>query len=308
MRYIILLLATSILYSGSGLTLKVVEKNPDNQSLVIQKKRKTIKTYQFKTMHLSIVKNNTQKNRLVIIAERYQFHILSLKTLKLSGPFAPKFNGMGADSQSGMLTKMFLHHNFFGGRSVDSGPFLFQIKNINKPVEITSTTTTVGHYLILQHKKQRQIIDTIHNRAMNDHLSQSIKDIEKLKIYLKKKLLLGDSIRSYNLYSHNKKAYQEWRTIEKEWRKNTLSSCIKKYTIKLSCSGRKGSCERVILHTIFDIDQNGDVQGVDVVKRSLCKHPNAVQKCLLKPFLKKKFPKPLRKMRLYTILGAALKC
>ena len=103
-----------------------------------------------------------KERKFVIIAGPNNFRILNLYNNKIIGAFKPKFFGVGADAQSGMLSdlKIIMDGRFIIGYCVDSGTFLFDLTNLYKPKEIFSVNipyTYKNHFYILPNANDKQL-------------------------------------------------------------------------------------------------------------------------------------------------------
>lgn len=114
--------------------LKVYEET-DKGSLELISKELSNDSNMFSYKFAVDFKKNTIK--FVVIQGRYEFWILNVRNKKLSGPYSPRFWGIGSDAQSGMISDLKISTDglFIYGVSVDNGGFLFDICDIDNPIE-----------------------------------------------------------------------------------------------------------------------------------------------------------------------------
>lgn len=178
--------------------LKVYEET-DKGSLELISKELSNDSNMFSYKFAVDFKKNTKK--FLVIQGRYEFWILNVRNKKLSGPHSPRFWGIGSDSQSGMISdlKIYTDGLFIYGVSVDNGGFLYDICDIDNPIEKLSANLpflSTGRLFELKNYET----DTYNGVYITDESNTVFLNI----LYSNKKLIPIDNSEILN-YSEEKK-------------------------------------------------------------------------------------------------------
>jgi hypothetical protein len=113
-----------------------------------------------------------------------------------------------------------------------------------------------------------------------------------------------DSVGS--VWDLGKDAYYAWDNIDSAWMESEYRPILKKFKLKMSCSG----CEYIMMHADLSVDSTGRLIEYRIVSSDKCGNvfDDKLKDAFMSYFVKLTFPQALRNRIFRVILGTGLKC